>query len=620
MAAPLKFILALDAKLGSLPALDKVLNSITKQLVKIDPGMKMTLRAFNALPIAAAGANKAVDAMGTGMGKVLGALGRQVGTFFRDAGSSFLGFATFEGLKAMGRGAIDLGVDMIKLSSIASETNRILSTIAGPADAKRIQALADAMRSATGIEDEAFTGMAAGLLRAGMAVDKLDKAFAIAADITALTPGLPDRAAKTSKALEVGAELARAQRKGGFDNRLLRGVGVSDKDFFGDIAKHMGVSSLEAQKRVEMGPEGGVKPDLIFGAIQRTLKKVTKGAQAGATADAMGKTPMAQLDRLLGSKEELFKGLADSKGVTELGNAFGRIADMLDPDSPNGKRIVDSLDQMLQSVAKSLAAIDIKGLSDSLINLFTKLPGLIEGTTKAGVAFLEFLGKLPGGKKEVGGPTAGAASRAGQTGFVEDVFNPKNAMSIAMAPHVVKSRPPGGLAAGVSTNSFLPPSVQLMMNALDSLLPDVNRFGSGIDQGVADGIAGGKAPAALFNMMEDLKAIPPAVLEMHSPSKVFERYGRMSGEGFAAGIEGMGGRVADATARAIPAPSQDIRNAKRGAGGTVGAVSVSAPITINYSGAGGEAAAQEIADMIKDLLPGQLQSAFTRIALETGTT
>jgi len=614
MAAPLKFILALDAKLGSLPALDKVLNSITKQLVKIDPGMKMTLRAFNALPIAAAGANKAVDAMGTGMGKVLGALGRQVGTFFRDAGSSFLGFATFEGLKAMGRGAIDLGVDMIKLSSIASETNRILSTIAGPADAKRIQALADAMRSATGIEDEAFTGMAAGLLRAGMAVDKLDKAFAIAADITALTPGLPDRAAKTSKALEVGAELARAQRKGGFDNRLLRGVGVSDKDFFGDIAKHMGVSSLEAQKRVEMGPEGGVKPDLIFGAIQRTLKKVTKGAQAGATADAMGKTPMAQLDRLLGSKEELFKGLADSKGVTELGNAFGRIADMLDPDSPNGKRIVDSLDQMLQSVAKSLAAIDIKGLSDSLINLFTKLPGLIEGTTKAGVAFLEFLGKLPGGKKDALAPGKGSAKTAGQLGFVEDVFNPKNSMSIAMAPRRVSAAPEK--PTEFSTSSWMPGSIQATMMFWDKMFG----VGKNADEGIAAGLESGKAPAALFNMMEDLKAIPPAVLEMHSPSKVFERYGRMSGEGFAAGIEGMGGRVADATARAIPAPSQDIRNAKRGAGGTVGAVSVSAPITINYSGAGGEAAAQEIADMIKDLLPGQLQSAFTRIALETGTT
>jgi len=617
MAAPLKFILALDAKLGSLPALDKVLNSITKQLVKIDPGMKMTLRAFNALTPAASGATKAVDAMGTGIGKILGVVGRQIGTFFRDAASSFLGFATFQGLEALGRGALQAGVDMIKLSSIASETNRILSTIAGPADAKRIQALSDAMQSATGIDSDAFNNMAAGMLRAGFALDKLDSAFAAAADITALTPGLPDKAAKTAKAMEVGANLIRMQRKGGFDKHILGDVGVSEKDFFGDIAKHMGVSTLEAQKRTEMGPEGGVDPKLVFGSIVRNLAKVTKG-RPGATADEMGKTQMAQLERLQGAPGELFKGLAGSKGMADIGAALGRIADMFDPNSPNGKRIIDSLDQMFQSVAKSLAAVDIKGLSDSLINLFTKLPGLIEGTTKAGIAFLEFLGKLPGGgKKEELAPGTGAAKTAGQLGFFEDVFNPKHSMSIAMAPRVLKAAPQK--ATEFSSSSFMPEIVQATMMIWDKMFGVGKDGGMGLDAGFATGIGTGTAIKATRNMAEDIKAIPPVKLEQHSPSKVFERYGRMTGQGFADGIEGSGAAIAEATRGALPAPSMDIRNAKRGAGGG-STVSVSAPITINYSGAGGEAAAQEIAEMIKDLLPGQLQSAFTRIAIETGTT
>jgi hypothetical protein len=606
MASPLKFILALDAKMADMPRLERTLISIAKVLNKLDPGLKMTkaglygigfaagsaIKGFFALGRAAkAGASMAVSAMGSvgrAMGAAGGFLGKQAGGFFKDAASSFLGFASFEGLKALATGAVHASMEMVKLASAAGDTQRILSTIAGPQDAKRVQALADAFAKSSGIDSDAFNSMATGLLRAGLPLKQLENFFALASDITGLTQGLPDKAAKTAKAMEVGGALVNMQRKGGFDRKLLADVGVSEDEFFGQIAKMKNIGLAEASARGKLpSGKGGFSSSVLFAAAERSLAGVRKGAP-GSIGDAMGASAGSQLERLTGTPADLAKSLAGSKGIDDLGAALGRIADLFDPDSPNGKRITESLDRMLQQVAKSLQNLDIKGISDSLISLFTKLPGLIDATTRAGVAFLELLGKL-----NTKTPEGSGGGRAGEVGGgLPDLGKPL--MRIAKRPKDWKW--------GEDLEA-------------DALFRMAEGQGQNVDKGMAAGLSSGAAPDAFDLLIEDMKAKPPAELEMHSPSKLFERYGRQVGQGFADGLDASSAKVD----RALPAPSMDIRAPKARGAGTAGGVTVSAPITVNYTGAGGEAAAQEIAEVIKDLLPGQLQSAFSRLALEAGT-
>jgi hypothetical protein len=609
-SGPIKFILALDAKMQDMPRLNAVLNSIYKVLQKVDPGLKMTkaslygvgyaagtaVKGFNALGNAArSGASAAMRAwhgLAGAMKEHLGGkngpaaeVGGRIGGFFKDAASTFVGFASFQGLKSLIEGTVHASLEMVKLASNARDTERILSTVAGPRDAKRIGALADEFAKASGIDSDAFTTMATGLLRAGLPLEKLQNFFALASDITGLTQWLPDKAAKTAKATDVGNALINMQRKGGLDKGLLADVGVPQETFFKAIAKSTGMSAAEARARAHLPvSEGGISPDTLFAAAESSLGSVRKGAP-GSVGDQMGKSPMAQLERLTGARDNLFKALSDTDGVTKMGEALGHLADLLDPSSPSGKKITAGLSDMLAKMAEVFKTIDVKAFSDTLTSLFTKLPGLIGATVKA----LEGLSKIVGAFT---GASPAAASGPG----LPDLGRPM--MTIAKRPADWKW--------GVDKDA-------------DALFRMAEGQGQNVDKGMAAGLSGGEAPTAFDTLIEDMKAKPPAELEMHSPSRLFERYGRMVGQGFADGIAGSSDAIDAATDRSLPTPSLDVRRLKAAGAAGDSAITVSAPITVNYSGPGGQEAAEHIAELIKDLLPGQLQSVFTRLSLEAGT-
>jgi hypothetical protein len=105
------------------------------------------------------------------------------------------------------------------------------------------------------------------------------------------------------------------------------------------------------------------------------------------------------------------------------------------------------------------------------------------------------------------------------------------------------------------------------------------------------------------------------VLRIHSPSKVFEDYGRMTSAGFARGIEHSSSMIDDAVGDAYDL----VPPVGAGGGGGRNSITVNVPVTVQVNGGrGGAAAANEIAAALRDVLPAELRSAFQRLNVAAG--
>jgi hypothetical protein len=98
------------------------------------------------------------------------------------------------------------------------------------------------------------------------------------------------------------------------------------------------------------------------------------------------------------------------------------------------------------------------------------------------------------------------------------------------------------------------------------------------------------------------------ILDIHSPSGVFEEFGGFTAEGFANGLTGGRGMVDSAVNGMVSVP-------KGGAGGLGGSPTINLSVHVEGSGADAETLARKLAE----LLPSQLASAFEQMAIEGGT-
>jgi hypothetical protein len=106
-----------------------------------------------------------------------------------------------------------------------------------------------------------------------------------------------------------------------------------------------------------------------------------------------------------------------------------------------------------------------------------------------------------------------------------------------------------------------------------------------------------------------------SVLGIASPSKAFAKLGMFSAEGFTQGIEKGAGGAQGAAGAMVQPPSSVAGGAAGGWGG------VNFALTINVDGGGmGQAGAQSLADRLKEIVPGMLQDAFEKLAIEAGGT
>ena len=140
------------------------------------------------------------------------------------------------------------------------------------------------------------------------------------------------------------------------------------------------------------------------------------------------------------------------------------------------------------------------------------------------------------------------------------------------------------------------------------LIEDMEALGGAILKGLADGIINslGLPVQAIKDAGTSIIDGFKEVLDIHSPSGVFEELGQFTTQGFTDGIEAASGEVDKAVNTMVNIP---------GARGGGGAPTVH--LTVQVDGAGADA--ETLARKLADLLPSQLASAFEQLAIEGGT-
>lgn len=371
-------------------------------------------------------------------------------------------------------------------------------------------------------------------------------------------------------ALGAGAEskLRELVERGGQTQRFavnpleLQGAGVDFKDIAGALAKNLNVGIDEAQNALVNGRvklEDGAKA--LRDAVEKKVGNINL-------------RKLASLEGLTQKVGESFQGLTRDVNIdpvlTDLKELFGLISD----DSASGRAIR----QLVTTIGTGL----VGALHDAVPTAKTLFQTLVLSTLKlekryyelkiatkqaiAGSTFLQYGLKLA---KVIG---EADISFFGFSNQIRGTISVLDTMSTILS----------AIIDGVKTLSTeldkVSPTAQL--KSLGSAAG--GSFGSGVLEGIRSS-AGGVADAVggLATGIKDTFAGGGPGLEIHSPSKVGDRFGQAFSEGIAQGMErGQDGVNAASGDLALAVPPKG--NAGGGAGGGAGQVTIG-PITIQIA-------------------------------------
>ncbi len=381
------------------------------------------------------------------------------GTFARETLAHFAALASFEGLKRLGEGLFDLGREAFTAAGEAERTRNSFRLLMGVPVADELLDYLDDLAKHTEFTDGALKGFAGELSSAGLAGMALKKGLAAVIDIAALTGN------KVEGAANAVALLSKMTLKGEVSTRELLGAKIDPKTFFAQVAKDTGIGVKQVEKAIS---ENKISGEVLRGALFETIQKKT-GKLLGGAGVMMSATALAQAEKVKDIIPNLMEELEKSGGLKGITVGMSKLVAAFDPNSPAGKAMVKGLTEMFDKIGSGIAKIDFDKLSNTLITLFTKLPGLIEGTTKAGLAFLDFLAKLAGTTDPTSakGVAAAAAVRtdkeshptaAGVTGWIMDkIAGPRKFTQGALPPPSWATGPQAVLPSWAQPKGLLPP-------------------------------------------------------------------------------------------------------------------------------------------------------------------
>ena len=276
---------------------------------------------------------------------------------------------------------------------------------------KGAEALGDISRFApkTGYDDDEIAQIMRPLFQAGMRGQGARSAFAAAGDLSAAS-GRP---------VEEFADLmAKIQLKGGITTKMLMGMGLDAKGFKTELGKNLGVDKETAMKKAE---EGKADPQHILNALYTMIEK-RQGGKLGTGTNEFADTMGAKLHLLEQLPSNFLKKVADSDAWPKMTAQVGKLLDGLDPDGPNGKRIIDGLTdgfgRLLNLAQLAFTPENIVKFTDavvSAIDVIGKIPDLIGAVSDAAGQVKDVLAKLGidlSISKAVEGPDSWAGQQA----------------------------------------------------------------------------------------------------------------------------------------------------------------------------------------------------------------
>lgn len=285
---------------------------------------KLTSAAFYGAALAE-GAFKAVDIMIEGIHKVVEVFTEGVAHAFEESGKQQT-LRLGERLSLGGKGGKEYAEDVGRFSKL------------------------------TGFDDDAIRKMLLPARRAGMNQQGVRTAFAAASDVAAGE----GQGGNIGRVQELLAMFTKIQLKGGVTERMLPELGVAVKPFFADLAKQLKISPEEAKKRAE---EGKINPQLLLNTVYKGIE-AKQGGKLGTGAIEFSKTFESHLAKVKNLPNEYLKNLVDSPEFSRANELLGHLLENLDPESPAGKRIMDSVEHMFNRIVGFIG--DPKDAADSL--------------------------------------------------------------------------------------------------------------------------------------------------------------------------------------------------------------------------------------------------------------
>ena len=548
MGEGLEWILEIDAKADGLTSLLKMLEGVDKAQVKVTTSSEK--------------ASEGHKKHGEKAKELEGVLDRLVHNGLEPFEKRLKSIAEFEFIRKGVDALIDapmeiaeklkeLGEEAVTTAAKMERTEKSFGFLFGHEGGTEVLEYIEKIGGATEFTRDRLRGAALDLAKVGFSGEGLKRAIGASIDMAALNP---DKASGLSDSLFA---LEQAKRTGMVNNRTLRATGIGEDTFFKALSDRTGEDVKSLKKKMAAGK---VDADDALETLYASIAKKTGKDFLGGAGVEMGNTLEAKLTHLGELPERFFEKLRHTDAFDKLSDAADRLLQKLDPESATGKKLFEALESGASAVVDALDSIDI----DEVGGAITELASDIRPAIEAFKDLSEFVITTARGLEEA----VGIASQVASFGTGSAIFKwAKNREDYIKATG-------GGYGhegSGVDNRSFKDKFVGFFKSFSEGAAAAGTMSGEGMKEGIMSSID--DVANASSMMAGSATEALQSKLGIQSPSKVFRDRGKMTGEGFALGVEDSGDRVDSAIGSAFGAPPQ---LAARGAGGS------SAPISISF--------------------------------------
>jgi hypothetical protein len=582
---PLKWVFELIDRLsGPATRMNRALEGVNKKLERANVSSSATQKVLKNL-------GGEVTGMGGRLGRVLGPLGLGV------AGVLALGTAAVGavyGVYSIGKAFAETAVEALAFKETTLETFKAI--LGNVPDAKDLFNTAVGFGKLTPFETKDVVTAFSELLSAGFSKQEVPIVFQALGDVSAL--GGFDKGS-------IGAITTQLAQMKGKGKALLDDVkpivnasakaGVGYKQIFEQIGKIKGVGAAAVPA---MMTAGQISADTFTYAFLAAVK-ARGGGKLGNIMLKQSQTVTGLFSTLKSAATDVFLGIDFSQlpGWDTFKSVLSNISELINKLGPRAQTFVtkvinEGAEALLGWASGTKGMAKLEGIFSTLMDLAEGFWTITKGLIAAFQAFWE--AAKPGVDELLRGFDMGGK---GATSFADVlVFL--------------------GTMAGTAITALV------YLLKLPSLLDDAFKeagswlwnAGEAIVQGLLDGIGSlaGKAVGTIFNLGVEMGQRFRAALGIHSPSAVFEEFGRYTALGYAQGVE----REQPAVDTALlglsgTAPGAGGRGGAR-ASVTLGPGAVT--IQVDARGADGEG----IVKKLSELMPSALARALEQLGLEAG--
>jgi len=507
--------------------------------------------------------------------------------------AEFAGHVMEKGLEMITEAVVELGHEMIKTIGDAQRLDRAFHILFSPDEAEELEEWIEKIQEHTRFSPETLKEFATNLKRVGATAEQIPDMLRAGLDLSELMGGDPKAALA-----QVSSFFETLTTRGEIAFRQLQNVGITKPELLKSLSEQTGDTIADVEKKLSAGK---IKIDRLEATIFKAITEHTR-SPLGAVGVVASKGLDAQIDRLKRVPEELFVAMSKSKASQPLADQFGALAKVLSPEGPIGSQILTGLTTVFSTIVDALGKVDVKELFEQ-ISHWTSVA--VTGVQLLAGAFGELMHIL-----DLVGTFIGTALGAVYV-EITNVVSGLGRMGEQLADFLFGILNPIYKLFEPIFTAFGQLPGQVWKAASD--------LGSYIWKGLKDGILGGigHVTDAMGEMISGVLGKVTGMLGIHSPSRVLMEMGQMTGEGYAQGIGRSEARIDAAAGDTFQVDATP----RAGARVLGGAVTVSMPITVNWTGGeGAEDDAKALAERIRDLLPGQLQAVFEQLGLEMGTT